>query len=69
MKAEKFLIWLGLLIMVVGVIINVYAVAHAAGQHVTGYDNSGLFIAVLGPIWQGGMVFGIGKILEKLRAE
>jgi hypothetical protein len=67
MKTVKFLFWLGIIIMVVGIIGNGYTFIRAIGEHGGVVYNTGAFVvSLLSPVWQGGILVGIAKIIEKL---
>jgi hypothetical protein len=65
---SKFLFWLGIVIMVVGVIVNTYTTIHVVAIRAVG-DNIGasFIMSIVSPLWQGGILIGIAKILEKLQ--
>jgi hypothetical protein len=65
-RAAKFLFALGIVWMVIGVGGNCYTFLQAVEQKAIGYNAGGLAISIFAPLWQGGLVIGVAKILEKL---
>lgn len=64
MKTARFLFGLGVIIMVLGVIANVYTVVHNLSIHVVGYNTGAVVVSILSPLWQGALLIGAAKIIE-----
>jgi hypothetical protein len=65
-RTAKALFWLGIVIMVVGVITNVYTLIHTIDVHAVGYNAGAFVISIFSPLWQGGLLIGVAKIIEIL---
>jgi hypothetical protein len=65
----RFLFWLGIVWMVIGVCGNCYTFLHSIAQNAIGYNAGGFVISMFSPLWQGGLLIGVAKILEKLHSK
>lgn len=62
MKATSLLIWLGVIVLVGGLFANVDALM---SFHPLASPDIGVWIQeILSPLWQGGVLFALAKILE-----
>lgn len=68
LKTAQFLFWLGVVIMVVGVLANGYTFVWAISHHLMGYNFSNFAMVLLSPLGQGGLLIGIAKILEEFHS-
>lgn len=68
MKTAKFLFWLGIIVMVVQLAANVYSAGKALQIHMLILDLniSNLIVITFGSLYQGALLIGVSKILEKL---
>lgn len=64
MRTGRALFVLGIVVIVVGEIYGIQSLIASANRSVFSAGITMTF--VLGPLWQGGVLIGIGKILEKL---
>jgi len=65
-QTAKVLFLLGIVIAVVGVIMNVYSFLHAISVHAIGYNLGTFIISIFSPLGQGGLLVGVAKIIEIL---
>ncbi len=68
-KTAKILFWLGIVIMIVGVCGNVYTLVHTIDMHAVGYNVGAFVISIFSPLWQGGLLIGVAKIIKILSSK
>lgn len=67
MNIARFLVWLGVVVIAVGIAGNLYslsAVFRFGPSHVVGFNFSSVFMMVTDSLFQGGVLIGLGKIVE-----
>lgn len=64
MKTAKFLFWLGIIVMVVQLAANVYSMTRIFQMQ--GLDINNVILITFGSLYQGALLIGVSKILEKL---
>jgi phage-related protein len=67
-KTAKFLFWIGVVVPVVGVIEAAYTTFLTLSEARVSYSASVFVASIFSSLWQGGLLIGIAKILEKLHA-
>jgi hypothetical protein len=60
-QTAKVLFWLGIIVMIVSVCGNAYTFVRAVGQQAVGYNAGGLTVSIFSPLWQGGLLIGVGS--------
>jgi hypothetical protein len=68
-KTAKFLFWLGVVIMVVGVLGHIYSLIPVVREGTVGYNAGAFAFSIVSPLWEGGLLIGVAKILEKLHSK
>ena len=66
MKTARFAFWLGIAVIIVGVLANGSMLIRVFSQNVLRSNANVYVISMLGPIWQGGILIALSKIIEKL---
>ena len=66
MKTARFVFWLGIVVMIVGVVGNGSMLLQVFNENVLRSNTNVYVISVLGPIWQGGVLIALSKIIERL---
>lgn len=66
MKTARFVFWLGIVVMIVGVVANGSMLIQDFSQNFLRGNTNVYVISVLGPIWQGGILIALSKIIERL---
>ncbi|WDL98465.1 hypothetical protein [Alicyclobacillus sp. ALC3] len=62
----RFLFFLGVAVMVVELIANVVSIARFSAAHAVGMNWGSEIDVLLGSFFEGGMLIGLGKIIELL---
>lgn len=68
-RTAKVLFWLGVVIVVVGVCANLYSLIRIINLHAVGYNVGAFIISIISPLWQGGLLIGVARIIEILSAK
>lgn len=69
LKASQFLIWLGIVVLIVEVVANLYNVIHLNAVHATGMNIGSTITVLFSSLFQGGLLIGVGKILEAIQSK
>jgi hypothetical protein len=67
LKISRFLIWLGIVITIVGIVGNLFSLSTVfrfGPSHVVGFNFTSVFMMVTDSLFQGGVLIGLGKIIE-----
>lgn len=67
MKTAKFLFWLGVLVMAVELVANLSTIVRIVSVHAIGLNWGTSVTLLFGGFSQGGVLIGLGKILEALQ--
>ena len=66
MKTAKFLFWLGVVVIIAEFVANLVSMVHVSVAHVVDFNWSFYIISLFGSFTQGGLLIGVGKILEAI---
>ncbi|QSO54747.1 hypothetical protein JZ785_14020 [Alicyclobacillus curvatus] len=65
-QVGKFLFYLGLVVMVVDLVASIVNIVHLSSIHAIGLNGSSSVIVLFQSFYQGGVLIGLGKIIELL---
>lgn len=65
-RVGRFLFVLGIIVMVVELVANLYSVVRLSTIHAVGMNWGTSIVVLLGSFTQGGTLMGLGKIIELL---
>lgn len=69
MTTAKFLFWLGIIVMIVEFFATAFTFIHYASVHAVGTNWSNYLQVLFGSFFQGGVLIGLGKILEAMQSK
>lgn len=66
LRIARILFWLGVVVIIGELAVDLTNVIHMRNANISGYNVSNFIYLLMSAVYQGGVLIGLGKILEVL---